>query len=164
MSVTTRARLATTTPLVACAIAFALASTPAFAATTVIHFQHESLPALEAQLAKHEVHALAFHPTPAPGHVHVSLNNGQHMTVVYAPAEQAQLEARAKAVGTPYAIAVAKSKTASKASHHKLRYIAAGLVILVIIVVTAVLLVDRRRRVNEGQDGAPAAPSSSDAG
>ena len=61
-------------------------------AATVIHFQSEGLPALQAQLHKHEVHALTFHPTPAPGHMHVSMDDGRHFTVVYTTVgEQAQL-------------------------------------------------------------------------
>jgi len=140
-----------------------IAAVPAGAAT-VIHFQRESLQALEGQLAKHEVHALSFHPSPAPGHVHVSLNNGQHMTVVYTPQQQTLLITRARSLGIPVAVAAAKTKATTKTTHHKLRYIAAGLVIVVIIVVTAVLLIDRRRRINEGDGSARPEPSSSDAG
>jgi hypothetical protein len=144
----------------ACLICAALSA--AALGATVIHFQRESLPALETQLHRHEVHALAFHPTPEPGHVHVSLDNGRHMTVTYVASDQATLVALARSSGAPVAIAVAKEKK-SKAAHHKLRYIAAGILIVVIIVVTAVLLVDRRRRINETDAGAPVAPSSGDA-
>jgi hypothetical protein len=162
MSDRTRTPVGVTCALVALAASLLIATAAAQAATA-IHFQRESLPALEAQLAKHEVHALSFHPVPAPGHVHVSLNDGRHMTVVYAAPDQAQLIARARALGVPVDVAVAKAKAASKTTHHKLRYIAAGLVIVVIVVVTVVLLVDRRRRVNEADPGAPA-PSSPDSG
>jgi hypothetical protein len=117
-------------------------------AATAIHFEREGLPALTVQLHKHEVHALTFHPTPAPGHVHVSMNDGRHFTVVYSAGEQAHLIALAGANGTSYAIAAVKPK-AAKPAHHTLRYIAAGIVIVVIIVVAAVLLVDRRRKLNE---------------
>jgi hypothetical protein len=117
-------------------------------ATTVIHFQSESLPALEAQLGKHEVHAVTFHPTPAPGHIHVSMNDGRHYTVLYTTSEQAQLVALARANGARYALATVKPKAAAKGVHHTLRYIAGGIVIVVIIVVAAVLLVDRRRKLN----------------
>jgi hypothetical protein len=161
MSATARAWLVSGAALVAGVMGLVLV--PTAPAATVVHFQRESLPALEGQLSKHEVHALSLHPAPAPGHVHVSLQNGQHMTVVYAPAQQAPLLAHASAAGVPVAIAVAKAKT-SKSSHHKLRYIAAGLVIVVIAIVTAVLLVDRRRRVNEADGSASAPASSPDAG
>jgi hypothetical protein len=129
-------------------------------AATVIHFQSESLPAFEAQLHKHEVHAVTFHPTPAPGHIHVSMNDGRHYTVVYAAGEQAQLVALATAGGARYAIATVKPK-AAKSTHHTLRYIAGGIVIVVIVVVVTVLLVDRRRKLNDGGPDAKPAPGDS---
>jgi len=135
------------------------ASASAEGTTTVIHFQPESLAALQVQLGKHEVHALTFHPSPAPGHVHVSMNDGKHYTVVYAASEQARLIALAGADGARYAVATVKPK-AAKPVHHTLRYIAGGIVIVVIVVVAAVLLVDRRRKLNEADKG-PSAPSVS---
>jgi hypothetical protein len=131
--------------------------------TTVIHFTPESITALEAQLGKHEVHALTFHPAPAPGHVHVSMNNGHHYTVVYnGTGEQEHLIVLANANGARYAIAVSKAKPA-KATHHTLRYIAAGILIVVIIVVASVLLVDRRRKLNQDSQSAPASSSGDSA-
>jgi hypothetical protein len=129
-------------------------------AATVIHFQSESLPALQTQLHKHEVHALTFHPTPTPGHVHVSMNDGRHFTVVYTTGEQAQLVALARANGARYAVATVKPKAATS-THHTLRYIAGGIVIVVILVVVAVLLVDRRRKLNEDGSGTTPAPGDS---
>lgn len=139
--------------------------TAAFAASavaaTTIHFQSESLSVLKVQLGKHEVHALTFHPTPAPGHIHVSMNDAKHYTVIYATGEQDQLVALAHTDGARTTIATVKAKPAAKATHHTLRYIAGGIVIVVIAVVVAVLLVDRRRKLNEGDQGTPA-PSSGD--
>jgi hypothetical protein len=139
--------------LLAAALTLVLAA-PA-TATSAIHFQHEGVPALKVQLRHHEVHAVTFHPTPAPGHVHVSMNDGRHFTVMYITGEQAQLVALARANGTRYAVALTKSKAAAKPVHHTLRYIAGGILIVVIIVVAAVLLVDRRRKLAEGADTAP---------
>jgi len=124
------------------------ASASAKGTATVIHFQSEGLPALEAQLGHHEVHALTFHPSPAPGHVHVSMNDGKHYTVIYSASEQEHLIVLARANGARYAVATVKTKPA-KATHHTLRYIAAGIVLVVIVVVVAVLLVDRRRKLSE---------------
>jgi len=133
-----------------------LAMAASASATTVIHFQSENGLALTAQLHHHEVHALTFHPTPAPGHVHVSLNDGRHFTVVYPAAEEAKFVALARADGTPVAVAVAKPKAAAKPAHHTLRYVAGGILVLVIVVVAAVLLVDRRRKLSEeGGDTPP---------
>jgi hypothetical protein len=129
-------------------------------AATAIHFQPEGLPALKAQLHHHEVHALAFHPVPAPGHIHVSMNDGRHFTTIYVVAEQPQLVTLAHANGARYTVAVAKPKAAAK-THHTLRYVAGGIVIVVILVVAAVLLVDRRRKLNEGGGQGTPAPSDS---
>jgi len=138
-----------------------LAMAASASATTVIHFQPESSSALTVQLHHHEVHALTFHPAPVPGHVHVSLNDGRHMTVVYAASEEAQFVALARADGTPVAVAVAKPKAAAKPAHHTLRYVAGGILVLVIIVVAAVLLVDRRRKLSEEGGGDTPTPTQS---
>jgi hypothetical protein len=129
-----------------------VALTTGASAATVIHFQSESLPAFEAQLHKHEVHAVTFHPTPAPGHVHVSMNDGRHYTVVYAAGEQAHLVALATANGARYTVATVKPK-AAKSTHHTLRYIVGGIAIVAIVVVVTVLLVDRRRKLGERGGG-----------
>jgi hypothetical protein len=153
-----RSMRATRIALLGALVTVAFATTAS--AASAIHFQPESLPALKAQLQHHEVHALTFHPAPAPGHIHVSMNDRRHFTVVYSAAEQPQLVVLARANGARYAIAVAKPKAAAKA-HHTLRYIAGGIVIVVILVVAAVLLVDRRRKLNEGASGTAPAPSDS---
>jgi len=130
-------------------------------AATVIHFQPESTSALTVQLHHHEVHALTFHPTPAPGHAHVSMSDGRHFTVVYSATEEAKLVALARADGTPVAVAVAKPKAVAKPAHHTLRYVAGGILVLVIIVVAAVLLVDRRRKLSEEGGGDTPPPTQS---
>ncbi len=140
-------------------LALALALAASAGAATAIHFEREGLPALTVQLGKHEVHALTFHPTPAPGHVHVSMNDGRHFTVVYTANEQAHLVALASADGTPYAVATVKPKAAAK-THHTLRYVAGGILIVVIVVVAGVLLVDRRRKLNEEDPSTTPAASS----
>jgi hypothetical protein len=153
------ARAATAAVCLAFATLAVTAQTAALAAS-VIHFQPEALPAMKAQLAHHEVHALTFHPGTGtgPGHIHVSMNDGRHMTVPYATSEQAQLVALAGTDRTPVAIAVTKPK-ATAPVHHKLRYIAAGILVVVIVVIAAVLLVDRRRKLGEA-GGGPAAESA----
>lgn len=141
-------------------VTVALATSVSASAATVIHFQPESLSVLEVQLGKHEVHAVTFHPTSASGHIHVSMNDGRHFTVVYTTGEQAQLVALAHASGARYTVATVKPKKAAAPVHHTLRYVAGGIVIVVIIVVAAVLLVDRRRKLNE--DGRETSPTPGD--
>ena len=140
-------------------LTLAMSASALAASTTTIHFQPEGLPPLEAQLHHHEVHAVTFHPTPAPGHIHVSMNDGKHYTVIYTASDQAHLITLATANGARYTVATVKTKPA-KATHHTLRYIAGGIVIVVIVVVVTVLLVDRRRKLND--DGPDAKPAPGD--
>ena len=123
-----------------------LAAAPAIAAG--VHFEKESLQAYEGQLHKGEVHALTFHPGSgsSAGHLHISLNDGEHMTVTYLASEQSKLVAQARAANARVKIAAATKKKAAPVKH-KLRYIAGGILIVVIIVVLIVLLVGRRRAV-----------------
>lgn len=123
-------------------------------AATVIHFQQEGLQAYEVQLHKGEVHALTFHPGTPSGHLHVSMNNGTHFTVGYAPSEQAKLVARAQADHARVQVAAVQVKKTAPVKH-KLRYIAGGILIVVIIVVLIVLLIGRRRAIAEEGPRAP---------
>lgn len=126
------------------ALSAAVFALPAGAAT--VHFEKESIQAYEGQLHRGQIHALTFHPGPKLGHLHISLNNGAHMTVAYAVTEQGKLVAQAQASGARVKIAAATTKKTA-AAKHKLRYIAGGILIVVIIVVLIVLLIGRRRAV-----------------
>jgi magnesium-transporting ATPase (P-type) len=136
-----------------------LVAAPAIAAA--IHFERESLKSYEAQLHKGEVHALTFHPGKgsSAGHLHISLNNGEHMSVTYVASEQGKLVAQAQAANARVKVATVTTKKAAPVKH-KLRYIAGGILIVVIVVVLIVLLVGRRRAV--AGDG-PQAPSGESA-
>jgi hypothetical protein len=134
---------------IVCLLTALAAMTATALGATPVHFEAESLSALEGQLNQHQVHVLSFHPAAGTGHIHVSLNDGRHMTVLYTSEEQAHLIAVANADGARVVIAKAKPKAAAKPVHHTLRYIAGGIVVVVIIVVVAVLLVDRRRKLGE---------------
>ncbi len=124
---------------------------PALAAT-IIHFQHESLPALKRQLNAEEIHAATFHTKSDV--IHASLNDGQRMTVPYPASEQSAIEAQLRSRGVPVKIALLSAHKA-KAVHHKLRYIAGGVLIVVILVVLVVLLLGRNRTLAE--EGEPSA-------
>lgn len=139
-----------------CLVLGAVLAVPAGAAT--VHFEKESLQAYEAQLHKGQVHALTFHPGTTAGHLHISLNNGGHMTVVYAETEQGKLVAQAQAANARVKVAAAVTKKTT-AVKHKLRYIAGGILIVVIIIVLMVLLIGRRRAV-AGEGPAPSEESA----
>jgi hypothetical protein len=135
--------------VVLAAVCLALAATvlavPAGAAA--IHFEKESLRAYEGQLHHGEVHAVTFHPGATTGHLHISLNNGGHMTVSYAASEQAKLVAQAQAANARVKVGTVKAKKKTAPVKHKLRYIVGGILIVVILVVLVVLLIGRRRAV-----------------
>lgn len=139
-----------------------LAAFACLAAAAGIHFQKESLQAYERQLAKGEVHADAFHPGTGSGHLHVSLNDGRHMTIAYASGEQDKLVAQARAKGARVQVASLKAKKAT-AVKHKLRYIAGAVLIVVILIVLAVLLIGRRRTL-AAQEGRTSAEAGAGAG
>ena len=128
------------------ALSIAVFAVPAGAAT--VHFEKETLQAYEGQLHHGQVHALTFHPGTTTGHLHISLNNGGHMTVEYAVSEQGKLVTQAQAAKARVKIAAAQTKKTA-AVKHKLRYIAGGVLIVVILIVLMVLLIGRRRTVAE---------------
>ncbi len=137
-------------PAMAC-LALILSVTAVSAGAAAIHLRKkETLRAYEGQLHKGEVHAVTFHPGTDTGHMHVSLNNGGHMTVEYPASQQAKLVAAAQAANTPVKVATVKAKKAA-AVKHKLRYIAGGVLIVVIVVVLVVLLIGRRRALADGE-------------
>lgn len=131
-----------------CALLAAAVLAVGAGATTVIHFTKESVQAYEGQLHHGEIHALTFHSGTPTGHLHISLNNGGHMTVAYASSEQGKLVAQAQADHARVQIAAVTTKKAAPVKH-KLRYIAGGILIVVIIVVLVVLLIGRRRALAE---------------
>ncbi|HWX88133.1 MAG TPA: hypothetical protein VNX67_08165 [Solirubrobacteraceae bacterium] len=133
------------------ALSAAVFAVPAGAAA--VHFEKESLRAYEAQLRHGQVHALTFHPGTTTGHLHISLNNGGHMTVVYAQTEQGKLVTQAQAANARVKVAAAVTKKTT-AVKHKLRYIAGGILIVLIVIVLTVLLIGRRRAVS-GEGPAP---------
>jgi hypothetical protein len=141
---TSSKRLPLRAALVCVALIFASAS--ASLAAAAVHFEKETLQAYEGQLRHHEIHAVTFHPGTPTGHLHISLNNGGHMTVAYVPSQQGKLVAQAQAANARVKIATSTAKKTA-AVHHKLRYIAGGILIAVIVVVLVVLLIGRRRAV-----------------
>ena len=119
-------------------------------AQEVVHYQRESFPAFERQLSAGRIESATFNKKAHT--LHLLLKDGRHVLVSYPSHEEPQLAAKLRASGV--AVTVEKKKKATKAVHHKLRYIAGGILIVVIIVVLAVLLIDRRRKLGEAGGGA----------
>jgi hypothetical protein len=110
--------------------------------TTSNVYVSESLPTLESQLRSGDVHAVVVRVKSHK--VHAALSDGRKVTVAYVPEEEEKIIAVAKARGVP--VTVVKPKTEGIRAHHKLRYIAGGILIVAIIIVVVVLLLNRRRK------------------
>ena len=129
------------------AFAVALTASSAAAAEGAVHYTKESLQAYEHQLAGGEIQSATFNKKVRS--LHLTLKNGTLVLVHYGPKEQPKLAAALAAKGIPVTIessSVAAKGACAKPVHHKLRYIAGGILIVVVIVIGVVLLVDRRRK------------------
>lgn len=132
--------------LLTCA-ALALAPSAARAAEGAISYTDEGLAQYEAQLAGGKIKEVTINKRVRS--LRVTLTDGRHVLARYGPKQEPSYLAALRAKGVPVTIlASAATKTHAKAkpAHHKLRYIAGGVLVLVIVVVGVVLFVNRRRQ------------------
>jgi hypothetical protein len=110
--------------------------------------QQESEASFRQQLASGEIQQATINRLLR--RAHLVLKDGKHIYFRYPPHKQEpRVVAELKAKRVPVVIeASSRAKSEAKAvpRHHKLRYIAGGVVIAVIVIVIAVLLVNRRRQ------------------
>ena len=128
-------------------LALGLLTPVAPAAEAKVTYEHESEAAYEKQLAAGQVQAATFNKRVRT--IHVTLKDGRHMLVRYPPHHQTALAAALQAKHVPVTVLkpAGAIKEASKIPvHHKIRYIAGGILIAVIVIVASVLLIDRRRK------------------
>jgi hypothetical protein len=134
--------------LIAClACVCLLPTTAASAAEGTVHYVKESLTEYEHQLAAGQIAAATINRRIAT--VRLTLKNGEHFLVHYGRHQEPALAAALAAKHVPVTILKPAEQIAEAKKtpvHHKLRYIAGGILIAVIVVVGAVLLVDRRRK------------------
>jgi hypothetical protein len=132
--------------LLAC-LALVLTSAPqAFAATSVTYTK-ESEQEYKSQLEHAEIQSAVVNKRA--GNLHLTLKDGRHVLIHYKKGEEPAHVEALKAKGIPVVILTpeqAKAEIAKKPVHHKLRYIAGGILIAVIVIVGVVLFVDRRRK------------------
>ncbi len=141
-----RARLAAVFPLSLC-LTLALLAPSASAAEGTIVYTHESLSAYEQQLASGQIQAATFNKRVRS--LHLTLKDGRHVLVKYAAHGEPALAAQLQAKKIPVSVlkpAEALNEQKKTPVHHKIRYIAGGILIAVIIIVGAVLLINRRRK------------------
>jgi len=133
--------------MAAACLACLLALVGATAAAATVTFQKESTQAYEKQLSSGQIKEATINKKVRS--VHLTLKNGSHVLVKYAAHEEPKYAAALGAKGVPVTILqpTAAAKEVAKPVHHKLRYIAGGVLIVVILVVGGVLLLDRRRKL-----------------
>jgi ATP-dependent Zn protease len=151
MIATTRASLTATIAVLAVSLAGFLLLGPAdtAGAAPLVIYQHESFEEYEQQLAGGQVRSVEINKRV--GSVRVTLENGQRFVAKFKRKEEKKVAAAAQAKGVP--VSVLKPTEASKevvkvkkTIHHKLRYIAGGILIVVIVIVGAVLFISRKRK------------------
>ncbi|MGO9489835.1 MAG: hypothetical protein ACLQBB_12505 [Solirubrobacteraceae bacterium] len=133
--------------LFALCIALVLPASGQAAAT--VTYTKESQPAYESQLAKDEIASATFNKRVRS--LRITTKNGQYFLYKYPKKGSPQVEQALKAKHVTVTVltpAEAEKEAKAKPVHHKIRYIAGGILIVIVIVVGVVLLV-RRRRVRD---------------
>jgi hypothetical protein len=116
-------------------------------AAEVVHYTKESTAEFEQQLSAGQIQTAVFNKKLRS--IRLTLKNGDHVLATYLPRHSAPLEAKLRAKHVSVSVlneALANKEAKEKPVHHKIRYIAGGVLLVVIIVVGAVLLVNRRRQ------------------
>jgi hypothetical protein len=123
--------------------------TAAFAAGAVaaINYQKESYAAYQQQLAGGQIQAVTINKRLRS--LRVTLKDGRYVLAKYNKHEEPAVAAALTAKHIPVTVltpteAVKEEKAQPK--HHKLRYIAGGILIVVIVIVGAVLFISRKRK------------------
>jgi hypothetical protein len=134
-------------PLLACLLVLvALPLASAGAAGAEIAYTQESLPEYEHQLASGQVKAATINKRIRT--VRVTLADGRYVKAKYAAHQEPSVVKALEAKHVPVTVLskAAADKEAKKGVHHKIRYIAGGILIAVVVIVGIVLVVDRRRK------------------
>jgi ATP-dependent Zn protease len=141
-------RAHTTTLLALCLACFVLALVAgAAAAEGAIVYQPETLAQFEQQLAGRQIRTVTINKRVRS--LRVTLKNGAYVLAKYAPHQEPALASQLRAKHVPVSVltpTAAIKETKGKPVHHKLRYIAAGILVLVVVVVGLVLFIDRKRK------------------
>jgi hypothetical protein len=120
------------------------------AATGAVGYTEESFPEYEAQLKAGQIHEATINKRIRT--VRLTLADGRHVKTKYQPHEEPTVLKELKAhhvTVTVLSEKQAKKEQGKRPIHHKLRYIAGGIVIAVIVIVGGVVLYNRRRRAAE---------------
>ena len=127
--------------------ALVIAAPLAQAAEPAIAYTKESIGSYEKQLAAGEIKEVTINKRLRS--LRTTLKNGEHVLAKYAKKQEPKYAAALEAKGVPLKTLTPTQATAeakSKPVHHKLRYIAAAVLVAILIIVGVVLFVNRRRK------------------
>jgi hypothetical protein len=143
----TRKRVLITIATAALCLTLAALGVPAAFGASPQAYKRESLQVYEQQLATGQIKSVVINKRLRS--VRVTLKSGELVKAEYPPHEEPNVAAALRAKRVPVVVltpAEAKKEASKATVHHKLRYIAGGILIAVVVIVGAVLLWDRRRK------------------
>jgi hypothetical protein len=129
-------------------LAVSLLPTSAVAAPT---YTRESSQIFEEQLAAGQIQEVTINKRLRT--LRIVLTDGKHVLAKYAPKEEPKVRKKLKAKNVPTHVlstTAAKAEQSKGKVHHKLRYIAGGIVIAVVVIVGGVVFYNRRKRAETG--------------
>ncbi len=132
--------------LAACCL-LASAAQSVRAAEPSVTYTYESLGQWEKQLAAGEVAEVTINKRLRS--LRTTLKNGGHVLAKYKPKQEPTYAHKLESHGIPVKVlspTAAKAEQKSKPVHHKLRYIAGGVLVVILIIVGVVLFMHRRRK------------------
>jgi hypothetical protein len=128
-----------------CAVAMLLGG--AAQASAEVKYQHESEQEWKSQLASGQIASVIINKRAQS--LRTTLKDGRYVLANYRKHQSPRVESELSANHVPFSV-LSKAQSAKLAKtapvHHKLRYIAGGILIGIIVIVGAVLLFRRRTR------------------
>jgi hypothetical protein len=134
----------------AVSVLLALSLLPA-PARGAVGYTHESFAVYEEQLAAGQIREVTINKRLRT--LRITLTDGRHVLAKYAPKEEPKVRRNLNAKHVTVHVlssAAAKAEQSKGKVHHKLRYIAGGIVIAVLVIVGGVVFYNRRKRAEAG--------------
>ena len=116
-----------------------------------VSYTRETFAQYEEQLAAGQIQEVTINKRLRS--LRVTLTDGRHVLAKYAPKEESKVSKRLRAKHVTVHVlssTAAKSEQSKGKVHHKLRYIAGGIVIAVVVIVGGVVFYNRRKRAETG--------------
>ncbi len=111
----------------------------------------EDYAAFQSQLNGGKIRSVTFNKKAHS--LRITLDNGTLYVASYPPLQYKAISAQITAKGVPVSILHVTKSGTTTTTHHKLRYIAAGILVVVVIVIALVLGFNRRRPPADAPSG-----------